>query len=210
MKKWLAFLTIALSVNCLGGQILWTGLDDTAVIDNGIARVNISDWINTLSCTPDNVAARISIDGMYMRVGYEDPSGYIPPGQSAPTIMFDSPEWGEQYDYGILVCDDNLEPYIPYWYADYNTIEIVGDNMNAPVVYELGYWDENLGWDFVPLAYAQDTLGNLWNAHTYENGTLAPPLQTPWSPSVFYTNVPEPSCGILAILGMALLIRRRT
>ena len=162
----------------------------------------LSQWWTTLSCAPVDVGARILVDGVPMPSGYEDPSGYIPPGQSAPTIVFDD----EITEFGVLLVDENEDPTGQY--ADWTPTRLDNTSLSAIVSFDIGYWDENADWVFVPIATATTTLGDIWDAHSYDAGTLAPPTQTPWRPTAFYA-VPEPSTAILAMLGTCLLLKRR-
>ena len=162
--------------------------------------MNLSQWWTTLSCAPADVGARIRVDGVPMPSGYKDPSGYIPPGQSAPSIFFDD----EITEFGVLMVDDNGDP--TGLYTDWTPTRLDNTSLTAIVSFDIGYWDENKDWAFVPIATAITTLGEIWDAHTYEAGTLAPPTQMPWRPDYFVA-VPEPSTAILALLGVGMLLK---
>jgi hypothetical protein len=200
MKKALTLLLAILSIAASATQIMWVGADEGMKVHLGNTTLSITDWISTLACTPDNVAGRISIGDLPQAAGYE--VGYR-------ECEFDD----DIVDFGILLTEE-VEPGVwqavtPLTYADYQPIRLTENTpSDVSVFYELGYWDENLDWEFVPVAVASASLNDLWAAHTYTAGTLAPPTETPWHPTDFYA-IPEPNPSILAILGTLFLLKRR-
>ena len=180
------------------------------MVHSNSVSVLVSTWVSMLDCEPFDIAARIRIGDDAQQAGYQDPSGYIPPGQTAPTIIFEE----GVTDFGVLVLDANDE-----WtgdYTDWQPIRLSSSDMSQPVYFDIGIYQETSPgsgeYEFVPLATATETLGNLWGTHTYEAGTLAPPSQTAWKPTDYYYEVlpvPEPSTAALTMAGLALLFRRR-
>ena len=197
MKKALTILTALLTFAASAAQIMWVGINENALvhIDNQVLSLN--DWLLTLQCAPEDVGARIRIGDAAMPAGFDDP-----PGQQPPHVVFDE----EVSEFGILVTDMYTGDFVSY--ADWQPIRLDNTDKSAVVYYDIGYWDESLDWEFVTVATATDTLGNLWNKHTYETGTLLPPTETPWKPVDYYA-IPEPRPAILAILGTLFLLKRR-
>lgn len=197
MKKALTILTALLTFAASAAQIMWVGIDENALVhvDNQILSLN--DWMLTFQCAPEDVGARIRIDDVAMPAGYEDP-----PYQQPPSVVFDD----DYSEFGVIVTSYDTGEFVGY--ANWQPIRLDNTDLSAIVCYDIGYWDENQDWEFITVATATDTLGNLWNQHTYETGTLLPPTETPWKPANYYA-IPEPSPSILAILGTLFLLKRR-
>lgn len=200
MKALISLLVLA-AMNANSATVLWVGIDDSSTIDYVTHSLSISDWISSLPCLPEDAGARILVDGAAMPAGHEDPSGYIPPGQTAPSIVFDD----DISEFSLVLTDTDANPI---GYADWQPIRLDNSDPGSHVRYEIGYWDETRDWEFVPLAYASAQMSELLGIHTYESGSLAPPTQTPWRPTVFNA-VPEPSSAMLLLAGMLLLVKRR-
>jgi len=184
----------------LPARILWAGMDGNAVVDIGGNRIHVADWFSTLPCSPVDIGGRIRIGDRAMPAGYEYPIGMQP-----PAVSFDD----DITEFGLLVLDGNDEPTGQL--ADWQPIRLDIADQGSTVYFDIGYWDEDAGWSFVPVAYASASLGDLWSPHTYESGTLLPPTETPWRPSVFYGAIPEPNVACLALVGAVILwlCRRR-
>ena len=148
----ITMLAIMASIHLQASQVLWVGIDDNAKIHVNQSEYTMLEWANEIGQDMVNVGARITVGGDPMPAGYEDPSGYIPPGQSAPTIFFDDPVWGIAYEFGVGMVDNNDE-----WtgdYADWQPIRLDNTDKSAEIIFELGYWDDN--YDFVSLAIEDD------------------------------------------------------
>lgn len=197
MKKALTTILALLTILSSATQIMWVGIDKNALVHINDNVLSINDWITTLQCAPEDVGACIRVGDTAMPAGYEDP-----PYQQPPSVVFDE----DISEFCVIVTDIYGEP--TGMYADWQPIRLDNTDKSATVYYDIGYWDENLDWEFVTVATATDMLGNLWNQHTYEAGTLLPPTETPWKPSDYYA-IPEPSPSILAILGTLFLLKRR-
>lgn len=205
MKKIVMGLVMALfATSAMATQIMWVGVDETALVHLSDQTVNIVDWIALLGNSPLNVApvdvgGRIRIGDTALPAGYE-----YPEGQNPPAVSFDD----DITEFGLVVVDDNDEPTGAY--ANWQPIKLPEGITKSPVTiyYDIGYWDANADWEFVTVATAVGSLDALWDNHTYTAGTLLPPTETPWKPRDFYA-VPEPSTAILALLGVGLLFNRR-
>lgn len=205
----LALLAAFAAFSAFGTQILWVGIDDNAIVHLQDQTINIADWIATLANAP---GGRIRIGDTALYAGFEDPSGYIPPGQTAPSVVWETDFEGEHYgpytDFDLQVVDTNGDP-MPGQYADWQPIKLPDDDSSHIKIYfDIGYFDENNNYDFVSIATAVDYVDNVWNAHTYTTSELDPPTATPWRPKAYYA-VPEPSTALLGAIGILLLMKRR-
>lgn len=206
------FLTILLSLfmyTASATQVLWAGIDANALVHLGNQTMSIANWITSLEYS---AGGRIRIGDTALYAGFEDPSGYIPPGQTAPSIVWEADFEGDHYgpytDFELEVVDQNGNP-MPGQYADWQPIKLLSDSSSHVKIYfDIGYFDENADWDFVAVATAADYLDNIWDAHTYTAGTLLPPTETPWKPQHYY-GIPEPSASLLALLGIGMFLKRR-
>ena len=180
--------------------VLWVGVDKNAVIHAGENTYSIPQFASIVRQPMENMGGRILVGNEVMPPYYEWPPD------------------SKKYVYDDLTVDEygvdsfNLDVENSDEYADWQAIHLANSDKLAEVIFELGYWEDDGYGDFVPLATATDTLENLWNKHTYETFTLAPPTETPWRPIDFYTDypVPEPSITILTMLGIcALLLKRK-
>lgn len=206
--KLLVVFVVMFAMSLPAAQILWVGVADNATVHVDGNNYTVARWANAIGQDMVNVGGRILVNGTPMLAGYEDPSGYIPAGQTAPSIVWDD----DITDFMIAVVNQYDEPTGRY--ADWQPINLGDEDLadkSAQVVFQLGYWDDD-GWgDFVPLVYASDVLGNLWDLHTYTTGSLAPPNETPWKPVDFYgsTPIPEPSITILMSIGFGAILLRK-
>ena len=81
---------------------------------------------------------------------------------------------------------------------------------------QVGYYDDDF--NFTAHLYSvSEYYKDLYGVHTYEEGTILPPIKD-WVPENFYTinpvipsppSVPEPSSSILCLLAASLLMLRR-
>ena len=210
MKKIVMGLVMALfAMNAMADRILWVGIGDNPQVEVNGVMTPLATWIASL---PGDPGGRIRVNGIPMVTGFEDPNqvadpSLIPAGQTTPSIVWETDFEGEHIgpytDFELSVVDENFNP-IPGMYVDWTPIRLDITDSTASVFFDLGYYDDN--YDFVSMASTSAVLGDLWSAHTYETGSLAPPIQTPWRP---FAAVPEPSTAILALFGTCLLLKRR-
>lgn len=197
IKKFLILLFMCLAMPVQASYVLWVGINENAVIHAGENTFSIPQFANIVGQPMDNMGGRILVGNEVMPPYYEWPPD------------------SKNYDYDDLTVDDYgvdsfyLDVENSDGYADWQAIYLANSDRSAEVIFELGYWDAND--NFVPLATATDILENLWNKHTYETFTLAPPTETPWRPIDFYTDypVPESSIPILTILGICIMLLKR-
>ena len=193
-------LVIALfAMSAMANRIMWVGIGDNPQVEVNGVMTPLGTWIASLPCNPADVAARIRINDEVMPAGYEDP-----PGQNPPAVSFDD----EITDFGVLMVEESSQdtwtPVVPWTYSDRQPIRLDNTDLNATVFFDLGYVDAD--GNFTQVASTSAVLGDLWDSHTYEAGTLLPPTETPWRP---FAAVPEPSTTILALFGVGMLLKRR-
>lgn len=210
MKKTIFVLMALFAMNAMADRILWVGIDPDAEVHIGNDIHKLGDWIDSYS---GMAGGQILLRSTALYAGFEDPSGYIPPGQVAPTVVweidFEGEHLGPYTDFELSVVDENYEP-IPGMYADWQPILLQAgantDPSHMELYFNIGYYDDD--YNFTAVASAMNYTDAVWDPHSYESGTLAPPIQTPWRPDYFVA-VPEPSAAILALLGTSLLLKRR-
>lgn len=204
MKKLLTLFFMFLTMTVQATYVLWVGVNKNAVVHAGDNTFSIPQFASIVGQPMENVGGRILVDGVAMPAGYEHLPREIP-----PRVDFDD----DISEFGLAVVDD-----YHVWtgsYADWQPIKLGDENpatLDVGVIFEIGYWDENDDWNFIPLASSDSFSPNGMNDHYYEAGTLLPPTETPWRPIDFYTDypVPEPSIVILTILGAcAMLLKRK-
>ena len=82
---------------------------------------------------------------------------------------------------------------------------------------ELGHstWNDSIGdYQWRTIAYSDNYTGqSLIDSNSYVPGSIAPPTELPWEPIDFYTInppiVPEPSTGLLFLVGASLVALKR-
>ena len=193
-KTVLSAIAMFVPMMAMATRILWIGVDENSIVDLGVNRITITDWFKTLPCDPVDIGGTISVGGTPMPAGYEDP-----PHQQPPSVSFDD----ELVEFGLVVVDEYDEPTGQL--ADWQPIRLDVVDRNAVVRFDIGYWDADADWAFVSIASASAVLGDLLEPHTYEAGTLLPPTETPWRPTLFYGAIPEPVTANLARLGAIVL-----
>ena len=80
---------------------------------------------------------------------------------------------------------------------------------------QVGYYDDDFNFS-AHLYSVSEYYRDLYGVHTYEEGTILPPIKD-WIPQEFYTinpvipspPVPEPSTSLLGIIGLGLLLLKR-
>lgn len=215
MKKTIFVLMALFAMNAMADRILWVGIDPDAEVHIGNDIYNLGDWIDSYS---GMAGGQILLRSTALYAGFEDPNqvvdpSLIPAGQSTPTIVwetdFEGDHVGPYTDFELSVVDENYEP-IPGMYADWQPILLQTgantDPSHVELYFNIGYYDDD--YNFTAVASAMNYMDAVWDPYSYESGTLAPPIQTPWRPDCFVA-VPEPSTAIIALLGVGLLIKRR-
>ena len=203
-KKLLILLLTCMAMGVQAGYVLWVGVSENAVVHIGGNTYSIPQFASIVGQPMENMGGRILVDGIAMPAGYEDP-----PDQNPPAVNFDD----DITELGLGGVDNDGN-----WtgaYSDWQPIKLGEEDpatLDVGVIFEIGYWDENDDWNFIPLGSSDSFSLNEMYDHYYKAGTVLPPEQTPWRPIDFYTDspVPEPSVTLLAILGAcAMLLKRK-
>ena len=197
IRKWFGLIVLlALATNAGAVQVLWAALDDDARIE-----VNGTHW-SVLNYRDSNGrfvnAARLVMNGNPMAL-------WIPESKYIPVAY-----WETEFPVVYLRDEDG-------WYGmgEWSSQFDMGENPDDSevIVFELGYvdWDDDTA-PFIPLATAESTYGQLYSdKHTYESGTILPPGETNWMPTMFHglDPIPEPSVSALLLVGAVVLLARR-
>ncbi len=171
-------------------SVLWFSVSDTATVVDSRWRVSKIGEYADASGNPINAARlRITGDGIpddtFLRLYYEDETG-----------------WQTMEGLDTAILDNGAAAWQP---AD------LGEDLDssAMVSLEIGYVDlaDEMS-EFVAVAFAEATLGELGEAGYISTGGVSTQPETPWNP-MLYIPVPEPSTGLLLALGACMLALRR-
>ena len=172
--------------------VLWFALNPAATVFDGENVSTIADYssLDGLSINAARVQAfgSGSVDDPFLNLYYEDPPG--------------SKTWKTEDGVNMVDFDSSFIP-APWQPADLGGYA----NANASFELQLGFYNENTD-TFTTLATATATYSDLASAGHISTGGVSEQAQTPWSPTQ-YTAVPEPATGMLALLGLAALLRSR-
>lgn len=211
-----AFLAVVASVCALcaaaaGDDVLYWMVDSGATVtDAGGARSSVGDFFDALGVATESsyYAARVRVTGgdvtgdVFLDLYIDDGEGgfFLDEGSGMFGVAFG--DSGSGY-WGAGVPAGNISPSGSY--AD--------GTPEYSFIVELGsvLWDaatETASWTTVaasdPALYSDLDGGNFIDAYS----SMSAPSHGVWSPRQF-TAVPEPSCGVLALLGLALVALRR-
>ena len=196
MKKIFAIVFSFICLCIKGDVLLWT-IDDTSIVDGN----SIISFISPLPDDDDNWAVgRVKITTGSGEVIY--PILASPNGD--PNI---SPDYYPGNE-GIWIGGGG-----DFWGAEWNQSILPAnvDEATALIAIELGinhYNSDTDEIDFELLAYTDpETYENL-QAFMYQLQDLNPLTATPWTPTVYHT-IPEPSTGMMSIIGLSFLLLRR-
>jgi len=182
--------------NAIAGDVdvLYWMVDDNATVTSGGDTVSIRDFIGDSS-----LAARVRVTGGDIT---EDTflDLYVGDGQVwSGELGVDFEDIGAGY-VGAGVPYGNQSPS-----GDYSS----GSPEYAFTV-ELGNlaYDDTDGWSWTTVATSATKVYSELGSYIHETFDMTPGVQAIWTPTEFIA-VPEPTSGMLAILGMALLALRR-
>lgn len=187
LKKVL-FLTaaFALALSCEaagGGEVLWWMIGD-----------NYESIIGTDAKTGETMTAG-QLGVTDARIGYEDASG----NRTYLTL------YGIDDEGTVHALEGAAGVGLPAeYFADLSGISDLGYSF----VLELGHWEEDSGWVATSMEASATYQELVAGKHISNWDNTAPTYGTPWTPSNFSV-VPEPSSGLMVLVGTALLMLRR-
>ena len=212
MRHAIAALAMALTCfDAVGDSVLLWMVDDTTELDNGGAGSLYSFVVSNMADDDYNWPA--------VRVKFIDPSG---------TTQYPDLYWGdsnpnnpgirEPGDFGVYVGDNGSGCWgcgVPT--GNQSILEsLAGEilfQMELGQIYSLDDTYENLIWTAVAWSkyYTLEELDEL--KHIYSDFDINPPGYSPWNPQLFTTAPPlpspEPSTGLLVLLGASFLVLKR-
>jgi len=197
MKKIMILLLLCLAITVRASTILWAALDENSVINTGGSSIPFREYVSGTGQFVN--AARLVAEGNPIPL-------WIPEYEGEPGY------WEEDFPVVCLQGPDGEPWEMPRFSSQFNMGENPDNSMT--VIFELGYvsdWDDESS-PFMALATTQLTYGQLDSEkHIYPAGTLNPPIEADWMPTIFYADipVPEPSIFVLVVIGMCVLLLRR-
>jgi hypothetical protein len=187
LKKVL-FLTaaLALTLSCEaagGGEVLWWMIGKNYESITGTTE----DGKTTMT------AAQLGVTDA--RIGYEDASG----NRTYLTL------YGIDDQGTVHALEGAAGVGLPAeYFADLSGISDLGYSF----VLELGHWEQDSGWVATSMEASATYQELVAGKHISNWDNTAPTYGTPWTPSNFSV-VPEPSSGLMVLVGTALLMLRR-
>ena len=187
LKKVL-FLTAAFALTLSreaagGGEVLWWMIGD-----------NYESIIGTDAKTGEKMTAG-QLGVTDARIGYEDASG----NRTYLTL------YGIDDEGTVHALEGAAGVGLPAeYFADLSGISDLGYSF----VLELGHWEKDSGWVATSMEASATYQELVAGKHISNWDNTAPTYGTPWTPSNFSV-VPEPSSGLMVLVGTALLMLRR-
>lgn len=187
LKKVL-FLTAAFALTLCceaagGGEVLWWMIGE----NYGSITGTTEDGKTTMT------AAQLGVTDA--RIGYEDASG-----NRTYLTLYGIDDQGTVH---ALEGAAGVELPAEY-FADLSGISDLGYSF----VLELGHWEEDSGWVATSMEAIASYKELVDGKHISNWDDTAPTYGTPWTPSNFSV-VPEPSSGLMVLVGTAFLMLRR-
>jgi hypothetical protein len=186
LKKVL-FLTaaFALTLSCEaagGGEVLWWMIGENYGSITGTTEDGKTMFAGDLGVTD-------------ARIGYQDASG----NRTYLTL------YGLDDEGTVHVLEGAAGVGLPAeYFADLSGISDLGYSF----VLELGHWEEDSGWVATSMEASATYQELVAGKHISNWDNTSPTYGTPWTPSNFSV-VPEPSSGLMVLVGTALLMLRR-
>lgn len=182
------FLTaaFALTLSCEaagGGEVLWWLIGE-----------NYKSITGTNEKTGETMTAG-ELGVTDARIGYEDASG-----NRTYLTLYGIDDQGTVY-----ALEGAAGVGLPAeYFADLSGISDLGYSF----VLELGHWEQDSGWVATSMEASATYQELVAGKHISNWDNTAPTYGTPWTPSNFSV-VPEPSSGLMVLVGTALLMLRR-
>ena len=196
-----AALAAALVVGCVlhaaENDVLYWMVDGSATVQNGDQLQSLSDYFSTYG-TDSSFAARIRVTGGDIQAGQDVFLDLYIPGYG---LDVGGGEYGVEFSeiggyWGAGVPDGNQSPS-----GDYSA-----GTPEYSFIVELGNIDSSDNWTTVAksAATAYSSLGD----YIHPTFSIDPSSLAAWTP-VDFVATPEPSSGLLTLMGMALMALRR-
>lgn len=191
MKNMLMLIAITAIRIALGDVLYWM-VDDTATVDGQ----SICTFLTPYTVDEDNWnTARVRVSGgaltnpIYLDLYFGE--GYVESGEYGVELM----DNGSGY-WGSGVPTGNQSPYgSEIAMESMFTMEIVRNSYDAltdTISYEV-------------LAQSDSKALSQLSNYIYHEFDLNPPTTRIWTPTEFYTAVPEPDAGVLVLLGLGMI-----
>jgi hypothetical protein len=179
-----AAFALALSCEAAGcGEVLWWMIGE-----------NYESIIGTDAKTGEKMTAG-QLGVTDARIGYEDASG----NRTYLTL------YGIDDQGTVHALEGAAGVGLPAeYFADLSGISDLGYSF----VLELGHWEQDSGWVATSMEASATYQELVAGKHISNWDNTAPTYGTPWTPSNFSV-VPEPSSGLMVLVGTALLMLRR-
>jgi hypothetical protein len=185
-KVLLLTAAFALALSCEaagGGEVLWWMIGE----NYGSITGTTEDGKTTMT------AAQLGVTDA--RIGYEDASG----NRTYLTL------YGIDDQGTVHALEGAAGVGLPAeYFADLSGISDLGYSF----VLELGHWEQDSGWVATSMEASATYQELVAGKHISNWDNTAPTYGTPWTPSNFSV-VPEPSSGLMVLVGTALLMLRR-
>lgn len=191
-------------------KVLYWMVDDTAEVslDDGVTTMSIGDYFNSYSSQEGNsglFAARIRVTGgditepTFLSLYYLDDQGNVQlePGNIGVDFFDNAGYWGAGVPTGNQSPSGSHANHTPEYTFLVELGNISWDGSTAS-------WVETIADSGTPLRYS-DLVSS---GYIHESFDLNPPAGQIWTPTQF-NEVPEPSSGLLVLIGGALLALRR-
>ena len=191
-------------------QVLYWMVDDTATVslDDGSPDMTIGDYFNRYSAQEGNsglFAARIRVEGgditepTFLSLYYLDDQGnvHLEPGNIGVDFFDNAGYWGAGVPTGNQSPSGSYANHTPEYTFIVELGNISWDGSTAS-------WVETIADSGTPIGYSDLVTAG----YIHESFDLNPPSGQIWTP-VQFNEVPEPTSGLLLVVGGALLALRR-
>ena len=192
MRTFLKFILAAALAAPLCGRastVLWFSVDVTTPVVTDTETYSVDTFVDAATGKGIN-AVRVRVSG----------SGV--PDDTFLMLYFDGVAGWESAE-GLTIAELAGAQYQP---ADMDGYASSGNRFTL----ELGYIDlEDENAEFSAFATAEEAYDKLLASGYTSAGGISVPSQMPWTPSVYYAPVPEPSSALLLAVGAAAIALRR-
>lgn len=185
------------------GDVLWWIVDDNATVDGSSVYSFVSSYGTWTEVDPDsgeefsgyNVGARV-------KVTFTDGRS-----ETLPIVYPDFP--GETFDYAEFF-DEGGANASGFGIGTWSSQSPLTHEMTAETLFQIQLgeltWNEALNvFDWSTLAETDPVAKSMLSDHIFEGPAWNVPANSQWAPTVFYSTIPEPSSGLLLLLGAAVL-----